>query len=770
MFSVNLTLNICGFLVMLIVLYSIFFEATEKSVRIYLLRAIVLTVVAGIFIDSASQLLLLYKPDEKITFVIKLISFLPSNIWVCLLIYYFTCFLREKNVGSWKVSQFVTIYLAINCIIIIISGITNNLFTIQNSVLFSNYKGSIPIVMLLLACILYFSLLVKYRHALGNHLFMALLFNMIIPFAAFIIDCCIPTYDTQYFAESISVVISCVMIQHQEIREKNIILQVTNSELEDHITQIIALNHSLNEQMNIIHSMGKIYFATYYIDLENDSFEELSSKNSIRSTIGSTGPAQESLNLISELLVEPEFSEKMRNFINLSTLNERLANKDFVTYEYISATSGWSQMYIIAGDRNDDGNLRHVFISSRIIHEEKARELEQNKVLEEALETAKAANSAKTAFLSRMSHDIRTPLNGIIGLLEINEKHADDRALVDANRVKAKIAANHLLSLISDVLDLTKMDDENVKLANDAFSLLDLAQEVYTIASLRATEAGINIEFLNLKEEIVEEFVFGSPLHIRQILLNVIGNAIKYNKPHGKITYETKCIEHTDTMVTYKITIADTGIGMSQEFLKHLYEPFSQEHSDARSVYQGTGLGMSIVKSLIEKMGGTVSVESEVGVGSKFDLVFPLKIAKKEDVQEKVKADTVDISGVRILLVEDNELNMDIAETILADNGAVVTKAFDGKEAVDIYTENQSGSFDVILMDLMMPVMDGFAATKAIRNSNKRDAKLIPIIAMTANAFSEDVKRCLDAGMNAHVAKPINVQDLFNKIAVVMTR
>jgi len=756
-FPVNITLDACGFIVMLIVLYSVLFETSEKSIRNSILRTIVITVMVGILINISYITLQVYYPDSLITNIVKILAYLPSNIWLGSLICYLISFLREKKVGSWVLAKIAGITLVANCFIIVLIGITKSNFIIA-------------LFLQLIISFVYVIVCCKNRIILGNHLFIALFMNMFIPFVAFVLDFFIPGLFTEYFAESISVVICCVMVQHQEIQENNITLQVTNSELEDHIHQIISLNNSLNEHNNIIQSMGKIYFSTYYIDLENDSFEELSSKNNIRSEIGNVGRAQESLYIMCDKLIHPDYAEKIREFVDLSTINERLKNKDFVTCDYIGATSGWSQMYLIAGDRDENRNLRHVFSATRIIHEEKEREFQQNKALTDALEQAKKANISKTAFLSRMSHDIRTPLNGIIGLIELNERHPEDRSLVDQNREKAKIAANHLLSLINDVLELTKMDDDTVKLSYEAFDISELRQEILTIASLRATESGITFDIEKDEYKFDEEYVFGSPLHVRQVLLNVCGNAIKYNKPHGKISYKTTCISHDDTNVTYMVTISDTGIGMSKEFIEHIYEPFSQEHSDARSVYQGTGLGMSIVKSLMDKMGGEIRVESEVGVGTKFELIFPFKVAKKEDLPVKVSVDNFDISGIKILLVEDNELNMEIAEAILVDNGAVVTKAFDGQEAVNIYQSHDSGTFDVILMDLMMPVLDGFGATSAIRSTDKRDAKTIPIIAMTANAFAEDAKKCIDAGMNAHVSKPINISDLFNKIAIVMKR
>ncbi len=383
-----------------------------------------------------------------------------------------------------------------------------------------------------------------------------------------------------------------------------------------------------------------------------------------------------------------------------------------------------------------------------------------------AKETAERANAAKASFLSRMSHDIRTPLNGIIGLIEINEKHPDDRALVDSNRKKEMIAANHLLDLINDVLEFNKMDAPNVKLAYEPFNVLELAADVLTITAQRAAESGLNFVHDNCQEHIRYPYVFGSPLHVRQIFINIIGNAIKYNVPGGSIYCKSACELGNDGRVWFTVVISDTGIGMSKEFLKHIYEPFSQENSDARTGYDGTGLGMPIVKQLVDKMEGTIEVESTKGEGSTFTVHLPFDMAKKSDMPKK-EADDVetDLSGVKLLLVEDNELNAEIAQMLLADVGAVVTVAKNGSEGVRIFEESPAHSFDLILMDIMMPVMDGYEATRQIRSGSKEEGKTIPIIAMTANAFAEDVEKALNAGMNAHLAKPLNIEKVISTIA-----
>lgn len=382
----------------------------------------------------------------------------------------------------------------------------------------------------------------------------------------------------------------------------------------------------------------------------------------------------------------------------------------------------------------------------------------KNRQLESALIQAKKANAAKSNFLSRMSHDVRTPLNGIIGLLKIDEDHFEDKELVRENHKKMQVSANHLLALINDVLQMSKLEDGGVVLAHEVIDLEELTRDIVTIITDRAADAGIVWDYEKGKSEIPYPYIYGSPVHLRQIFLNIYGNCIKYNRPGGKITTIVDVMEEQDGVCTYRWTITDTGIGMEPKFLKHIFEPFTQETNDARSVYNGTGLGMAIVKGLIDQMKGTITVTSEKGTGSVFVITIPFEIAPApEPAVSQIEAPD-DISGLHLLLVEDNELNAEIAEVLLTDEGAEVTMASNGRQAVALFDKYPKGTFDAILMDIMMPVMDGIAATKAIRELQREDAKTIPIIAMTANAFKEDEEKCLAAGMNAHLAKPLDME------------
>lgn len=384
---------------------------------------------------------------------------------------------------------------------------------------------------------------------------------------------------------------------------------------------------------------------------------------------------------------------------------------------------------------------------------------EQNKAL--------AANAAKTAFLARMSHDIRTPLNGILGLIEIEELHEDDVDAARKNRAKARIAANHLLSLINDILEMGRIENGKLTLEHVSFNLEDLCNDAIVLCKLRASDRNITMQDQRA-HPLCNPHVMGSPTHVRQIIINLLDNSIKYNKDGGTVTFTSQIKPIDDSQVLFCFSVSDTGIGMSPEFLKHIYEPFAQEGNDARSKFQGTGMGMPIVKSLIDMMGGTIEISSEVGVGSTFNVQIPLDIDKNPQAREGAdeQAISCSLAGMNVLLAEDNELNAEIAQALLESEGIVVTRAADGKEAVELYTSRPAGSFDAILMDIMMPGMDGYEATRAIRLSEKADAADIPIIALTANAFAEDAKAAHDASMNAHLPKPLD----FNKLKNILAR
>ena len=373
-----------------------------------------------------------------------------------------------------------------------------------------------------------------------------------------------------------------------------------------------------------------------------------------------------------------------------------------------------------------------------------------------AAKKAEAANEAKTEFLQRMSHDIRTPINGICGMLDMADHYADDMKKQTEYRAKIKGASHLLLELVNEILDMSKLESDEVVLEESPFNLSSISREVLVVIGQIAAEQNIRIVWE--KKEITHRHLIGSPGYVKRVMMNILSNAVKYNKENGCIYISCREIPAEQPgMTTMEFVCRDTGIGMTEEFQKYIFEPFAQEHTGSRTKFAGTGLGMPISKKLIEKMGGTITFESEESVGTTFVIRVPFRIdTDRSDRVETGEKQEASIRGMHILLAEDNELNMEIAEFMLQNEGAVVTKAWNGQEAVELFEKSRSGEFDVILMDIMMPVMNGYEATKMIRSLDREDAKEVPIIAMTANAFIEDRMRAKEAGMDEHVAKPVD--------------
>ena len=381
-----------------------------------------------------------------------------------------------------------------------------------------------------------------------------------------------------------------------------------------------------------------------------------------------------------------------------------------------------------------------------------------------AAKKAEAANEAKTEFLQRMSHDIRTPINGICGMIDMAEHYADDMEKQTEYRAKIKEASNLLLELVNDVLDMSKLESGEVVLEESPFNLNKIFEEVLVVIEQIAAEQNIRIVWE--KKEIKHCDLIGSPRYVKRVMMNILSNAVKYNGENGQIYISCREIpSEQPEMTTMEFVCRDTGIGMTDEFQKHIFEPFAQEHTGSRTKFAGTGLGMPITKKLVEKMGGTITFESEKSVGTTFVIRVPFKLDPDADKREEQKdVSEKSIKGLHILLVEDNELNMEIAEFVLQNEGADVSKAWNGQEAVEVFKKSEPCKFDVILMDIMMPVMNGYEAAKMIRSLDREDAKEVPIIAMTANAFTEDRIRAKEAGMDEHVAKPVDVELLIKII------
>ena len=402
--------------------------------------------------------------------------------------------------------------------------------------------------------------------------------------------------------------------------------------------------------------------------------------------------------------------------------------------------------------------------------QEKEKDEKYKAELLRAAKKAEAANEAKTEFLQRMSHDIRTPINGICGMINVADYYADNMEKQTECRAKIKKTSHLLLELINEVLDMSKLESDEVVLEDIPFNLNSIFEEILGVIEHMAAEQ--NIRIIWEEKEVTHWNLIGSPVHVKRILMNILSNAVKYNKENGYVYISCREIPSKQTaMTTLEFVCRDTGIGMTEAFQKRIFEPFAQEHAGSRTKFAGTGLGMPITKKLVEKMGGTISFESKEGTGTTFVIRIPFRIDTdmKDRTEAEEKTET-SIQGLHVLLTEDNELNMEIAEFVLQNEGAVVTKAWNGQKAVDIFRKNRPGEFDAILMDIMMPVMNGYEAAKMIRSLDREDAKVIPIIAMTANAFTEDKMRAKEAGMDEHIAKPVDGKLLVKVINELVKR
>lgn len=396
--------------------------------------------------------------------------------------------------------------------------------------------------------------------------------------------------------------------------------------------------------------------------------------------------------------------------------------------------------------------------------EQNKREKEYKEKLMESAKKAEQANTAKTEFLQRMSHDIRTPINGIRGMIELADYYSDDLQKQEECRKKIWDASGLLLELINEVLDMGKLESGEILLEEREFNLKKLLDDIVNVVEKQSKEC--QLEIIQCDYQIKHWNLIGSPIHIKRMLMNILSNAVKYNRYKGKIILDCREVSCIGNVALIEFICKDTGIGMSKEYQEHIFEPFTQEFNSARSSFGGTGLGMPITKSLVEAMGGNIEFESEKNVGTTFRLKIPFKIDDCVHIEEPTEEEhNVSIEGVRVLVAEDNDLNMEITEFVLSSVGAVVIKASNGQEAIEIFEKSEVGEIDIILMDVMMPGVDGLAATRIIRSMSREDAKTIPIIAMTANAFSEDRLRAVEAGMNEHLAKPLESTVIIKTIA-----
>ncbi len=535
------------------------------------------------------------------------------------------------------------------------------------------------------------------------------------------------------------------------------------------------------EHSEVISSLSTIYSTIFRADVGAHEYEILASVPLMGKVVSATGNFDDVKDKIIESFIEPEFRDSMCGFLDFNTLAKRLKDVNSITTEYKAPTGQWMQSRFIVKRRDKDGTAKEVLYVANDITKEKLHDLEQQKALTYALAAAQQANKAKTTFLNSMSHDIRTPMNAIIGFTALAQTHSDDQARVKDYLGKISTSSTYLLSLINDILDMSRIESGTVKLQEVEVHIPDLLHDLRTMLQSLINSRNLNL-FIDI-QDVIHEDVLTDKLRLNQVLLNIVGNAIKFTPPGGDII--VRLIEKPCSLkayTTYEFSVKDNGVGMSEDFLGHIFDVFSREYSSTVSGIQGTGLGMAITKNIVDMMGGDIRVESEEGKGSLFTVTLNLRLgseAVKNEVipadvltqpeiradiknleKEKEKKETHDYSGRRVLLAEDNELNREIATAILEEAGMTVDSVNDGDAAVSAINKAPSDKYDLIFMDIQMPKMDGYTATREIRmlpDDRKAD---IPIIAMTANAFEEDKRKSYESGMNGHIIKPISIEEI----------
>ena len=542
------------------------------------------------------------------------------------------------------------------------------------------------------------------------------------------------------------------------------------------------LRQSIVENGNYAEALLQTAHAVYTVDLTNDRLERVffdttaeKIKIEVRTPCSYTEYCHEQQKYVTEETMENyrivDSSKKLlRRFETGSrqvTVEYRESGKDEPPI-WLQKTVLMSRDTVYDSKTNKESTVVHGIILFKNTSEFHEKEVKENERLKIAIEEADSENRAKTEFMDRMSHDIRTPINGIMGMLDIIHKNRQDETKVDDSLDKIQLSTRHLLELVNDVLDMSKLEAGRLDIKEEPFDLAELMNEVAALMDSQVMQTGL--VHRKHRGTIRHTALYGSSLQLRRIMLNLMSNSVKYNRPNGTIdTYATEISDDGETAL-YEFRIVDSGIGMSREFIENeLFKPFTQEENDARTQYRGTGLGMSIVKALIDRLGGTIKVESTLGEGTDITYQLPLKIDKNASEQSESQncAGVKNLEGMKILLVEDNEINMEIAEFYLTELGAKIDKAWNGKEALEKFEASEPHGYDVVLMDIMMPVMDGIEAVRVIRGLDREDAGTIPIFAMTAQASPENVRKCLNAGMDGHIPKPIEASKLGSTILKV---
>ena len=523
------------------------------------------------------------------------------------------------------------------------------------------------------------------------------------------------------------------------------------------------------KEYHLINVIASIYSANLALYPEDNIWKPIVMSKRLEKVIGHITQADRMLDAFNRERVASAYQEAFGEFLKLKDLEERLGDRRFIGYTFEDVEGLWYQTLLIPQKSEQDDHKQIVMLVIRDVSEQKRKEMTYQEDLRVTAEEAERANAVKTDFLKRMSHDIRTPINGIRGMVNVGKNHIHDVDKIDECLDEIMRSSDMLVDLVNNVLNMSKLESGGIQLTEEAFDLQEMLDDVKRFVNVQAEQKQISLQID--AAEVEHYHLIGSPLHIRQIFQNIIENAVKFNMDSGSVNVVCRELASDEkNTVELEMVCADTGIGMSEEFQKHVFEAFVQEDTSARTTYSGIGLGLAITKKLVNCMDGEISFESERGIGTVFTVKLPVQIDRAYYQLSEKKDPLQVMKGLRILLVEDNELNMEITKYIMTEQGAVVTEAWNGKEAVDIYESCESGTFDVILMDIMMPVMNGLEAARCIRASEKEDAQSIPIIAVSANAFDDDIAQSLAAGMNMHLAKPLEFQKVIEAIAALVVQ
>lgn len=524
--------------------------------------------------------------------------------------------------------------------------------------------------------------------------------------------------------------------------------------------------NTLVERMNIISSLSRIYFCDYYIDIGADRFFELDATDDVNAFVGDSGTASGMMDTACRTYVESEYTERFLRFIDVSTLRERMSGRSSISYEFLSRKSGWCRVTYIVVSRDESGGATHAICALQHIRDEKERDLRIRHTLERAVDEAKRASRAKSSFLSSISHDMRTPLNGIIGMAYIAERY-DNPDETKKCLSYIDTSSKFLLGLINDILDMAKAESGKIDLHPEPYTMEDLSNYIEAVIRPLCDEKNQKLAVATeLADDMVPVF---DKLRMNQIVFNLLSNAVKYTPEGGEIDFLIESRRFPDGRMHVMIKVEDNGIGMSRGFLDHLFEPFVQERRDDVSERRGSGLGLAITKQLADLMGAKISVESTYGKGTTFEIrLVPDHVTEAEALEYNsrlVENKALDgLKGTHMLLCEDHPLNQEIVKTLLENKGMIVDIAEHGLQGLKMFRSSPADFYQAILMDIRMPVMNGYDTARAIRRLSRPDAMSVPIIAMTADAFSDDIQKCMDAGMDDHIAKPIKPERFFSVI------